>query len=182
MPNLLSHGNTHLRRPARTAANFEHRGICTVTYLEHLGVRRRVIVTNERPSQLVSLSDTTLVLFVAAPLAAEASSVLARWQEREARRYLTARVRALSEKTGLTARRLSFRRQRSRWGSCNHCGDVSLNLGLMALPPELIDYVIIHELSHTKHMNHSKAFWREVQCHCPYAKRLDKALRKKRHP
>ena len=124
-----------------------------MTYLEHLGVRRRVIVTNERPSQLVSLSDTTLVLFVAAPLAAEASSVLARWQEREARRYLTARVRALSEKTGLMARRLSFRRQRSRWGSCNHCGDVSL-----------------------------KAFWREVQCHCPYAKRLDKALRKKRHP
>lgn len=147
--------------------------------IEHLGCARRVVRTSLPGAALVTLSETQIEVAIADALRASVARLIERWQEREAKRYLTERVRTLSNQTGLCVRRLSFRKQRSRWGSCNHHGDLSLNLSLIALAPELIDYVIVHELSHTRHMNHSLAFWREVERHCPSAKRLDGALRKK---
>lgn len=144
--------------------------------IEHLGCARSVVIVPEAP-RMVVVEDTRIVMALAEALVSQAPSVLARWQEREAKRYLTVRVRALSEETGLVARRLSFRRQRSRWGSCNAHGDVSLNLSLIELAPELIDYVILHELTHTKHMNHSRAFWCALERCCSGARRLDKVLR-----
>lgn len=147
--------------------------------MEHLGCTRNIVCTPTSHDTLVTLRETQIEVAVADALRGDAERLIERWQEREAKRYLTERVRALSNQIGLSVRRLSFRRQRSRWGSCNHRGDLSLNLSLIALAPELIDYVIIHELSHTKHMNHSRAFWREVERHCPSAKRLDGVLRKK---
>lgn len=150
-----------------------------MTQIEHLGYTRSVVCTNLPNAALVTLCETQIEVAIADALRGDAERLIERWQEREAKRYLTERVRTLSNQTGLCVRRLSFRRQRSRWGSCNHRGDLSLNLSLIALAPELIDYVIVHELSHTKHMNHSRAFWREVERHCPSAQRLDHALRKK---
>lgn len=147
--------------------------------MEHLGCTRSIVCMPTSNGTLVTLRETQIEVAIADALRADASRIIVRWQEREAKRYLTQRVRALSNQTGLSVRRLSFRKQRSRWGSCNHSGDLSLNLSLITLDPELIDYVIVHELSHTKHMNHSRAFWREVERHCPSAKRLDGALRKK---
>ena len=58
--------------------------------------------------------------------------------------------------------RILIRGQRSRWGSCGSDGTVSLNWKLMAAPPEIIDYVVIHELAHLKHQDHSKKFWEFV--------------------
>lgn len=147
--------------------------------IEHLGCARSIVCTNIPNVALVTLSETQIEVAIADALRVDVVRLIERWQEREAKRYLTERARALSNQTGLSVRRLSFRKQRSRWGSCNHRGDLSLNLSLIALAPELIDYVIVHELSHTRHMNHSRAFWREVERHCPSAKRLDSALRKK---
>ena len=90
-----------------------------------------------------------------------------RFLEREGKRYLTERVRTLSAQTGWEARRVSFRRQATIWGSCSSNKDLSLNLQLLHLAPELIDYVLIHELAHTVEMNHSRAFWALVALHCP---------------
>ena len=72
--------------------------------------------------------------------------------------------------------RIQARRQRTRWGSCSVSGTISLNACALFLDPRVVRYLLVHELCHTKHMNHSKRFWALVQSHEPDYKHLDRAL------
>lgn len=85
--------------------------------------------------------------------------VLKKWLKRQAELYLTARLDALCTMTGLTYTALSIGNANTRWGSCSTKKKISLSLKLLFLPTAVVDYVLLHELCHTVHFNHSKSFW-----------------------
>lgn len=82
----------------------------------------------------------------------------------------------LAHERGFKYSRIQVRRQRTRWGSCSASGTISLNVCLMFLNPAVVRYLFVHELCHTRHMNHSSHFWALVESHEPDYRRLDREL------
>ena len=82
---------------------------------------------------------------------------------KQAREVITQKVRYYAPVVGVDYGRIAIRCQRSRWGSCSSKGNLNFNCLLMLLPEEIIDSVVVHELCHRKHMNHSAAFYQEVE-------------------
>lgn len=84
-----------------------------------------------------------------------------------AREVLGARTGYYARKMGVTYGRISIREQKTRWGSCSSAGNLNFNWKLVLMPPELLDYVVVHELAHRKEMNHSPRFWAIVERELP---------------
>jgi predicted metal-dependent hydrolase len=96
--------------------------------------------------------------------------------KKEARKTIKKRLRELARKNGFTIGRISMRNQRTRWGSCSSINNISLNYKLAILPQELVDYVIFHELVHTKIHHHGVQFWTELDKYVPEPKKKAKTL------
>lgn len=89
---------------------------------------------------------------------------------------LGAQLDSVARERGFNYSRIQIRRQRTRWGSCSASGTISLNACLMFLDPAVVRYLFIHELCHTRHMNHSPRFWALVESHESDYRRLDREL------
>lgn len=98
---------------------------------------------------------------------------LSRWYRRFAREHLAARIRELSAEHQLPYNRIFIRSQRTKWGTCSTKGNVSLNWQLVLAPKNVCDYVVLHELMHTKVLNHSQRFWVVLRAIFP---RCDEAI------
>ena len=98
------------------------------------------------------------------------------WLTERARAHLDGRLVAVADACGFEYSRLQIRLQRTRWGSCSVRGTISLNVCLAFQRPEVVEYLLVHELAHTRHMNHSARFWDCVAQHCPRWRSLDREL------
>ncbi len=126
-------------------------------------------------------TDGSILTVSGAGSDARANALLRHWLKSVARGWLPRTLAKVAESTGLSYERVQVRAQRTRWGSCSSRGTISLNCCLMFLEADEARYLMTHELCHTRHMNHSKAFWRLVASHEPryraYEARLDQAWR-----
>lgn len=95
----------------------------------------------------------------------------------EALKVIPERVEYFAKVIGVTYGKITVRNQKARWGSCSSKGNLNFNCLLMLAPPEVLDYVVVHELCHRKQMNHSKAFWLEVEKVLPNYKEVRKWLK-----
>jgi len=103
--------------------------------------------------------------------------VMRPWLKRVGTAHLDPWLGRIGRETGLGFRTLQVRGQKSRWGSCSSRGTISLNYKLLFLPPELVRYILIHELCHTVHPNHSPRYWNLVARFEPAYRDLDRAMR-----
>lgn len=94
-----------------------------------------------------------------------------------AQRYITLRVEFYSSIMNLKYSEIKFKKMRSRWGSCSSKGVITFNTELIKIDKRLIDFIVVHELAHLAHMNHSKRFHSLVACYMPDAKVLSAELR-----
>jgi predicted metal-dependent hydrolase len=118
-------------------------------------------------------------ILVSGPIEDEAAcqDALTRWLMHQTRNSLIPRLQNMSLRTGLKYQRALVRRQTTRWASCSARRTISLNAKLLFLPPDLVDYVLVHELCHLDEMNHSKRFWALVHRHYPDFRKRESQLR-----
>lgn len=142
-----------------------------------------IIKTNERDPKVI-LKDKKIMVHCPANRDIKEKEVqeMIRWGveaawRKEAKKFLPPRIGELARLHGFDIKRVAIKNNRSRWGSCSNENNINLSLHLMRLPQHLIDYVLLHELVHTVHKNHSKQFWKRLDSITGNARALDKELR-----
>lgn len=135
--------------------------------IPYLGEELKVVIERDCGSSAAVKLQKNKLLVSSARASGELNSLLERWYRRQAEKLMKERASELSSKFGLTYNRLFIRGQRTRWGSCSRKGNLSFNWKLLMAPEWVIDYVVIHELTHLDEMNHRKRFWELVAQRCP---------------
>lgn len=102
--------------------------------------------------------------------------LLRRWVMERCGAFFELQLSHVSRDTGLVFTKLAIRRQRTRWGSCSSRGTISVNACLAFQSSDVVRYLFVHELAHTRHMNHSRRFWALVAEHCADFRQLDREL------
>ena len=164
----------------RKIAEWSHRRVTPVEWIDgsrlpYLGgaLVLRVVTGKRIRAERI---DGELRVAARDPGGAEVKRAVIRWYKTAAHEHLAERLAALSRSAGLPHPRFALSGALARWGSCNTRREVRLAWRLVKARPELIDYVICHELAHLRQMNHSRAFWAEVERQCPDYRRLREEL------
>lgn len=149
----------------------------------YLGEIRQVVWQPGRRSA-VQLDDERLTIFGPAALDEErATRIFKTWLRQQADAWMTPRARQLAAHAGLDHRlsAIRYRLTRSKWGHCTSSGALQFNWLVMLAPPAVIDYLIAHEVSHLRHLDHSPAFWAQVEALCPDHRSLRSWLKTHQH-
>lgn len=142
---------------------------CAEVWRIHLaGGSRRARIASSAPGLLTLTGDAARGHTV--------RQALRSWLTERAREALAPLLAECARELGVSYERMLIRRQRTRWGSCSTRGTISLNCCLLFQRPAVVRYLMIHELVHTQHMNHSRRFWHCVARHCPDYRTLDREL------
>ncbi len=103
---------------------------------------------------------------------------LRKWLARKAKVYLPVRLQAMARKHELSFRKTVIRGQKTLWGSCSSRGTISLNYKLLFIEPKMVDVILLHELCHTRHRNHSTRFWTLMEEKHPGIRNMERRMRK----
>lgn len=136
-------------------------------------VYQKQVVANPTISRGVSVGSKQLIINIPSPelkttdLKTKVQTYITRFLKNTAEQYIVPRTHQLGKHMGISFGTITLRQQKSRWGSCSSQGNLNFNWRLIHAPTEVIDYVIIHELAHRHHMDHSTAFWNLVSQYDP---------------
>lgn len=180
-PFIAEHADSIREAWARQNARRAETDLPDVLELRAVHERPRLL-HRTAPGKPRALFKGTETLVVYAPESDEAArfSLLRELVKELARRKLVPLLEALAAEHGFAPTGVSVRLQGSRWGSCSSKGKISLNAKLLFLPRELVDCVLLHELCHLEHLNHSPLFWAALTRRMPQALTLDAELRRAR--
>ena len=138
-------GNVIVRAPLRT------------------GLPRIKRFVNQKQDWVLECLERTKEYREQKPLSAGLSEAKRNVYMRKAKETITKRVAYFARLMGVSYRNITIREQKTRWGSCSSEKNLNFNWKLILAPPEVLDYVVVHELCHRREMNHSQAFWKEVE-------------------
>lgn len=144
--------------------------------LELLGREWTVEYAGGARRQVTDIDGTRLRVQMPQVTERQVAQTMIPWLTRLASHELSQRLRPLAQELGIDYARMSVRRQRTRWGSCSTQGTISLNVCLLFQSPAVVRYLMVHELCHRRHMNHSRRFWALVESIEPECKQLDAEL------
>lgn len=136
----------------------------------HLTLLDRSYPLRYQESDTLRLTRTEEGFLLSHPPATSLSTIrtlLEDYYRQYARRLLTDKTAYWATRIGVTYNRIAIKSQKTRWGSCSAKGNLNYNWHIIAADETLIDYIVIHELCHLRHLNHSPAFWKLVASHCP---------------
>ncbi|SOB58447.1 conserved protein of unknown function [Pseudodesulfovibrio profundus] len=133
----------------------------------------------DRPGR-VRITENGLRLMVTGPKEDRETifDALSKFTAAKAREFVLPMLDSMSRRLDLPYSALRVRRQKTRWGSCSARGTISINAKLMFLPVELVEHLLLHELCHTRHLNHSPQYWKLVARHQPDFQRYERLLSK----
>lgn len=150
--------------------------------------KQRVVSYESDDALRTKITDEALLIYVPPHMSIQdetvqqlAKTALKRALKKEAEAILPERLAYCAQNYGFTYTSVHCKSMRTRWGSCNSQQEITLNIFLTMVPWELIDYVLVHELAHTKHLHHGKDFWDEVANILPDYKQRRKALKEIQH-
>ncbi|GAB7010137.1 M48 family metallopeptidase [Halorubrum trueperi] len=129
-----------------------------------LGTERTLVI---EPARSHAVTEESIRLRRSTVEQSTVERVLENVYRREARDHFTDRADRYAEEMGVEYGKIAVRNQRTKWGSCSTTGTISLNWRLLMAPPEIVDYVVVHELAHLRQPNHGDRFWSLVADHDP---------------
>jgi predicted metal-dependent hydrolase len=152
----------------------------TVKYVTDERINKRVVDAQKiirTATGLLSVEFGGQILLPEDTCEADCIELLRLWLIRSGREYLPEFLEEVAAQVGIEFKKVQIRLQKGRWGSCSTRGTISLNARLLLLPQHLLQYILLHELAHVRHPNHSQAYWNFLQTLDPNALQHDAEMR-----